>query len=142
MQTELSQILTHGSMTDLEDAAAWLVQGSTATDADIFLKKAEAWAYRHHFLTTLNDVEEMPGRFSVVPIDGLVMSFLDERVAPSCRLPTGPLYDHALHAAIEALMPALDTPIAEVAGDVLELLDRDLGMRDYLLERRLEHFYS
>jgi len=35
-----------------------------------------------------------------------------------------------------------DSPLGQDATDVLQVLHRDLGVRDYLLQRRLEHFYS
>ena len=43
---------------------------------------------------------------------------------------------------MDHLSELLDSNIGEEAGDALELLDRDLDLRGYLLERRLEHFYS
>lgn len=142
LRTDFNHLLAHGSVSDLAEAAAEFARMDPRTDGDIFLKKAEAWAYQAHFLSTLNEVEEVQGRFAVAPVDGLVMSFLESRVAPSNRLPTGHLYEPAIHEAMEALSQALDTSLAEEAADALELLDRDLMLRDYLLERRLEHFYS
>lgn len=142
LRTDFNQLLAHGSIADLAEVSAELARQQPGIDGDIFLKKAEAWAYQAYFLSTLNEVEETQGRFAIAPVDALVMTFLERHVAPSNRLPTGHLYEPALVDAMEALSQALDSPLAEVAGDALELLDRDLAMRDYLLERRLEHFYS
>ena len=142
LRTEFNDLLSHGSVSDLAEAAVELARQSASVDGDVFLKRAEAWAYQAYFLSTLNEVEEIQGRFAVAPMDALVMSFLEGRVAPSNRLPTGHLYEPALHAAMEALAGALGSPLALEAGEALELLDRDLAMRDYLLERRLEHFFS
>lgn len=142
LRTEYNQLLSHGSVSDLAEAAVELARQDARADGDVFLKKAEAWAYQAYFLSTHNEVEEAQGRFALAPVDGLVMSFLEARVAPSNRLPTGHLYEPALHQAMEVLAAALDGSLAEEAADALELLDRDLMLRDYLLERRLEHFYS
>jgi hypothetical protein len=43
---------------------------------------------------------------------------------------------------MERLVSLLDGPLGDEAADVLDVLDRDLEMRDYLLQRRLEHFFS
>ncbi|NBW48266.1 MAG: hypothetical protein EBR46_09095 [Betaproteobacteria bacterium] len=142
LRTEYNQLLSHGSVSEIAEAAVELARQDPRNDGDVFLKKAEAWAYQAYFLSTHNEVEEAQGRFDVAPVDGLVMSFLEARVAPSNRLPTGHLYEPALNQAMEALAAALDGALAEEAADALELLDRDLLLRDYLLERRLEHFYS
>lgn len=142
LRTEYNQLLSHGSVSDLAEAAVELARKDARADGDVFLKKAEAWAYQAYFLSTHNEVEEAQGRFALAPVDGLVMSFLEARVAPSNRLPTGHLYEPALHQAMEVLAASLDGSLAEEAADALELLDRDLMLRDYLLERRLEHFYS
>lgn len=142
LRTEYNQLLSHGSVSEIAEAAVELARQDPRNDGDVFLKKAEAWAYQAYFLSTHNEVEEAQGRFDVAPVDGLVMSFLEARVAPSNRLPTGHLYEPALNQAMEALAAALDSALAEEAADALELLDRDLLLRDYLLERRLEHFYS
>ncbi len=142
LRTDFNQLLAHGSVSDLAEIAVEFARIDPRNDGDVFLKKAEAWAYQAHFLSTLNEVEETQGRFALAPVDALVMSFLESRVAPSNRLPTGHLYEPAIHDAMDALSRALDTPWAEAAADALELLDRDLMLRDYLLERRLEHFYS
>ena len=142
LRTEYNQLLSHGSVSEIAEAAVELARQDPRNDGDVFLKKAEAWAYQAYFLSTHNEVEEAQGRFDVAPVDGLVMSFLEARVAPSNRLPTGHLYEPALNQAMEALAAALDGALAEEAADALELLDRDLLLRDYLLERRLELFYS
>lgn len=142
LRTEYNQLLSHGSVSEIAEAAVELARQDPRNDGDVFLKKAEAWAYQAYFLSTHNEVEEAQGRFDVAPVDGLVMSFLEARVAPSNRLPTGHLYEPALNQAMEALAAALEGALAEEAADALELLDRDLLLRDYLLERRLEHFYS
>jgi len=142
LRTEYNQLLSHGSVSDLAEAAVELARQDARADGDVFLKKAEAWAYQAYFLSTHNEVEEAQGRFALAPVDGLVMSFLEARVAPSNRLPTGHLYEPALHQAMEVLAASLDGSLAQEAADALELLDRDLMLRDYLLERRLEHFYS
>jgi hypothetical protein len=139
---DVHRLLSHGSAAELAEAARALAQADPRQDGDVFLKKAEAWAYQSYFLTTLNEVEEAQGRFAVAPVDGLVMSFLEGGVAPSNRLPTGHLYEPAMHAAMQALTGLLETSLAEEAAEVMELLDRDLLLRDYLLERRLEHFFS
>lgn len=141
-RADLQKLLSHGSAIELAEAARALAQADPRQDGDVFLKKAEAWAYQAYFLSTLNVVEEAQGRFAVVPVDGLVMGFLEEGVAPSNRLPTGHLYEPALHSAMEALTQLLGSDLADDATEVLELLDRDIAMRDYLLERRLEHFFS
>lgn len=142
-RVDINHLLAHGSMADLAEAARELARPADARlQADVFLKKAEAWAFQAYFLSTLNEVEEAQGRFAVAPVDGLVMSFLEERVAPSNRLPTGHLYEPAMHEAMAWMTQLLDSPAGDAAADVLELLDRDLTMRDYLLERRLEHFFS
>jgi hypothetical protein len=142
LRTDFNHLLAHGAVSDIAEAAVELARQDPRIDGDIFLKKAEAWAYQSHFLSTLNEVEELQGRFAVAPVDALVMGFLEARVAPSNRLPTGHLYEPAIHDAMEALSAALDSGNAVEAADALELLDRDLSLRDYLLERRLEHFYS
>jgi len=142
LRTDFNQLLSHGAVSDFEEAAQAFVRANPAADGDVFLKKAEAWAYTAHFLSKLNEVEEAQGRFAVAPVDGLVISFLEARVAPSNRLPTGHLYEPAIHSAMDHLSELLDSSIGEEAGDALELLDRDLDLRGYLLERRLEHFYS
>lgn len=143
-RVDINHLLAHGSMADLAELARAGSPGlaSTGLDADVFLKKAEAWAYQAYFLSTLNEVEETRGRFAIAPVDALVMSFLEERVAPSNRLPTGHLYEPAIHEAMEHLATLLDGDMGEEAADVLDVLDRDLALRDYLLQRRLEHFFS
>lgn len=138
--TDIQRLLSHGGASDLAEAARALSQ--LQQDGDVFLKKAEAWAYQPYFLSTLNEVEEAQGRFAVAPVDALVMAYLEESVAASNRLPTGHLYEPAIRDAVEALAGLLETSVADEAADVLELLDRDLSLRDYLLERRLEHFFS
>jgi hypothetical protein len=141
---DVNHLLAHGSMADLAELARAqaLVQPGPGLDADVFLKKAEAWAYQAYFLSTLNEVEETRGRFAVAPVDALVMNFLEERVAPSNRLPTGHLYEPAIHEAMDRLAGMLEGEWADEAADVLDVLDRDLELRDYLLQRRLEHFFS
>jgi hypothetical protein len=142
-RVDINHLLAHGSMADLAEAARALARpAEPGLQADVFLKKAEAWAYQTYFLSTLNEVEEAQGRFSVAPVDGLVMRFLEDRVAPSNRLPTGHLYEPAIHEAMEKLVGLLDSAMGDQAADVLDVLDRDLDMRDYLLQRRLEHFFS
>lgn len=142
LRTDFNQLLAHGSVADLAQAAAELGPALPRVDGDTFLKKAEAWAYQAFFLSTRNEVEELLGRFALAPPDALLMAFLESRVAPSNRLPTGHLYEPAMVDAMDALVPLLDGAQAQEAADVLELLDRDLELRGYLLERRLEHFYS
>ena len=142
LRAEITQLLSHGTVAELAEAAASLAREDLRDDADVFLKRAEAWAYRAYFLSTLNEVEETRGRFAVAPVDGLVMSFLESGVAPSNRLPTGHLFEPAMLETLEALSGLLETPLADQAADAMELLDRDLALRDYLLERRLEHFFS
>lgn len=141
-RADIMHLLSHGAASDIADAAWSLAREDLRDDADVFLKKAEAWAYQAYFLSTLNEVEEAQGRFAVAPVDGLVMSFLEAGVAPSNRLPTGHLFEPALLDAMQTLSGILQTPMADEAADALELLDRDLALRDYLLERRLEHFFS
>jgi len=111
-------------------------------ESDTFLKKIGPWAFYSFFLSTQNDVEEAPGRFSVQPVDALVMNYLEANVAPSNRLPTGHLYDTSLSQAMSTCGEALNSPVAEEASDALELLDRDTQIRDYLQTRRLEYFLS
>jgi len=141
-RADVNQLLSHGSVSEAAEAARALAKADLSHDSDVFLKKAEAWAYQAHFLSTLNEVEESPGRFSVAPVDGLVMSFLESGVAPSNRLPTGHLFEPAIHDAMQTLTGMLGSALDEEAAEALELLDRDLALRDYLLERRLEHFFS
>ena len=142
LRADINHLLSNGAVSDIAEAALALVREDPRHDADIFLKKAEAWAYQAYFLSTLNEVEETQGRFAVAPVDALVMNFLEAGVAPSNRLPTGHLFEPALHDAMQTLEALLQSPIADEAADALELLDRDLTLRDYLLERRLEHFFS
>lgn len=142
LRTEFNHLLAFGSLEELAGAGQLKNDPSISFDGDVFLKKAEAWAYRPFFLSTLNEVEEIQGRFAVVPMDSLVMDYLEIKVAPSNRLPTGHLYGPAIHELMESLATALNTTWDEDAGDALELLDRDLALRSFLLERRLEHFYS
>jgi len=111
-------------------------------DADTFLKKVGPWAFYSFFLSTQNDVSETLGRFAVKPVDGLVIDYLEANVAPSNRLPTGHLYDANLQSLASGAAELLQTPHADVAADVLEGLDRDLQLRDYLSSRRLEYFLS
>lgn len=141
-RADFNSLLSHGAVSDIAEAALALAREDPRHDADIFLKKAEAWAYQAYFLSTLNEVEEAQGRFAVAPVDALVMNHLEAGVAPSNRLPTGHLFEPALHDAVQALSGLLQTALGDEAADALELLDRDLTLRDYLLERRLEHFYS
>lgn len=115
---------------------------AAGNEADTFLKKIGPWAFYSFFLSTQNDVEESLGRFSVQPVDALVMNYLEANVAPSNRLPTGHLYDTSLSKLMSVCGDALATPLAEEAADALELLDRDTQMRDYLQTRRLEYFLS
>jgi hypothetical protein len=122
-----------------------LLQGQdivAGNETDTFLKKIGPWAFYSFFLSTQNDVEETLGRFSVQPVDALVMNYLEANVAPSNRLPTGHLYDTTLSNVMATCGEALNSPVAEEAGDALELLDRDTQMRDYLQTRRLEYFLS
>jgi hypothetical protein len=142
-RVDINHLLAHGSMVDLAEAARALARPvEPGMQSDVFLKKAEAWAYQTYFLSKLNEVEEAQGRFGLTPVDGLVMGFLEDRVAPSNRLPTGHLYEPAIHDTMERLVSLLDGPLGDEAADVLDVLDRDLEMRDYLLQRRLEHFFS
>ena len=142
-RVDINHLLAHGSMVDLAEVArSWARPTEPGLQADVFLKKAEAWAYQAYFLSTLNEVEEAQGRFSVAPIDGLVMRFLEDRVAPSNRLPTGHMYEPAIHNTMEKLVSLLDSSMGDQAADLLDVLDRDLEMRDYLLQRRLVHFFS
>jgi|SaaInl5LU_22_DNA_1037371.scaffolds.fasta_scaffold136848_1 hypothetical protein len=139
---DLAQMLSFGAVSDMSETAQALLREDPRFDGDIFLKKAEAWAYQAYFLSTLNEVEDAQGRFSVVPVDALVMNHLESGVAPSNRLPTGHLYEPAMHRAKAALTLLLETPISEAAANTVAILDRDLVLRDYLLQRRLEHFFS
>ena len=115
---------------------------AAGNEADTFLKKIGPWAFYSFFLSTQNDVEETLGRFSVQPVDAVVMNYLEANVAPSNRLPTGHLYDTSLSQVMGACGEALQSSVAEEAADALELLDRDAQMRDYLQTRRLEYFLS
>ena len=142
LRADLNLLLSHGAVSDIAEAARVLAREDLRNDGDIFLKKAEAWAYQAYFLSTLNEVEESLGRFAVAPVDALVMNFLETGVAPSNRLPTGHLFEPAMVNVMQSLTDLLETTLADEAADVLELLDRDLALRDYLLERRLEHFFS
>lgn len=139
---DLNQVLSYGAVSDLSEAARAVIRDDPRFEGDVFLKKAEAWAYQAYFLSTLNEVEDAQGRFSVAPVDGLVMGYLEASVAPSNCLPAGHLYEPAMHRAIAALHEDAVTPLAEAAAEVQRVLRRDLLLRDYLLERRLEHFYS
>jgi hypothetical protein len=141
-RVDINQLLSHGAVSDFADAARELARGNLQVDGDVFLKKAEAWAYQAYFLSTLNEVAEAQGRFAVAPVDGLVMGYLEGGVAPSNRLPTGHRFEPAMQRAMQSLSGLLQSALADEAADALELLDRDLALRDYLLERRLEHFYS
>jgi len=133
---DLDQMLSFGAVSDISETAQALLREDPRFDGDIFLKKAEAWAYQAYFLSTLNDVEDAQGRFSVVPMDALVMNHLESGVAPSNRLPTGHLYEPAIHRA------KAETSVSEAASNTVGILERDLVLRGYLLERRLEHFFS
>jgi hypothetical protein len=115
---------------------------AAGNESDTFLKKIGPWAFYSFFLSTQNDVEETLGRFSVQPVDALVMNYLEANVAPSNRLPTGHLYDTSLSQLMGTCGEALNSSVAEEAADALELLDRDTQMRDYLQTRRLEYFLS
>ena len=139
---DIDKTLSYGAMTDLSDIAGALIREDPRFDGDIFLKKAEVWAYQAYFLSTLNDVQDAQGRFSVVPVDSLVMSHLESKVAPSNRLPTGHLYEPAIHRAIRALDELDAESNSDTAAEVIAILRQDLVLRDYLLERRLEHFFS
>jgi hypothetical protein len=122
-----------------------LLQGQdfvAGNEADTFLKKVGPWAFYSFFLSTQNDVSETLGRFSVQPVDALVMNYLEANVAPSNRLPTGHLYDATLSQVMGKCGEALNSHVAEEASDALELLDRDTQLRDYLQTRRLEFFLS
>jgi len=139
---DLAQMLSFGAVSDMSETAQALLREDPRFDGDIFLKKAEAWAYQAYFLSTLNDVEDAQGRFSVVPMDALVMNHLESGVAPSNRLPTGHLYEPAIHRAKAALSLLTETSVSEAASNTVGILERDLVLRGYLLERRLEHFFS
>ena len=115
---------------------------AAGNETDTFLKKIGPWAFYSFFLSTQNDVEETLGRFSVQPVDAVVMNYLEANVAPSNRLPTGHLYDTSLSQVMGACGEALQSSVTEEAADALELLDRDAQMRDYLQTRRLEYFLS
>lgn len=141
-RADLNHLLSHGTVSDFADAVREFARDDFRADGDVFLKKAEAWAYQAYFLSTLNEVEEIQGRFAVAPVDALVMNFLEQGVAPSNRLPTGHLFEPAMIRAMQTLTDMLQTPLSDEAAEALELLDRDLALRDYLLERRLEHFFS
>lgn len=140
--TDLNQALSYGAVADISEAAQALIRADPRFDGDIFLKKAEAWAYQAYFHSKLNEVEDAQGRFAMAPVDALVMSHLESCVAPSNCLPTGHLYEPAIHRAMATLGSLLDTPQGETASAAASILQRDLGLRDYLLERRLEHFFS
>lgn len=139
---DLDHVLAFGAVSDIPETARALLRDDPRFDGDVFLKKAEAWAYQAYFLSTLNDVEDAQGRFAMAPIDGLVMSYLESNVAPSNRLPTGHLYEPSMHKAIAALQALLDSPLSDEAYGAQQVLNSDIDLRDYLLERRLEHFYS
>ena len=141
-RADLNHLLSHGTVSDFADAVREFARDDFRADGDVFLKKAEAWAYQAYFLSTLNEVAEIQGRFAVAPVDALVMNFLEQGVAPSNRLPTGHLFEPAMIRAMQTLTDMLQTPLSDEAAEALELLDRDLALRDYLLERRLEHFFS
>jgi hypothetical protein len=140
--SELNQVLSHGAISDITEGARAYIRQDPRFSGDTFLKKAEAWAYQAYFLSTKNEVIDAQGRFSIAPIDGLVMGYLESTVAPSNRLPTGHLYEPSMRKTIAVMDALRDTPLGDDANAVLQVLRRDLGVRDYLLERRLEHFYS
>lgn len=139
---DLDHALAHGAVTDISEAARAFIREDPRFDGDTFLKKAEAWAYQAYFLSTLNEVEDALGRYSMAPMDGLVMGYLESTVAPSNRLPTGHLYEPTMRKTLNALMQLANSPLGQEAAEVESVLNRDLRLRDYLLERRLEHFYS
>lgn len=139
---ELDHALAHGAVSDISEAARAFIHEDPRFDGDTFLKKAEAWAYQAYFLSTLNEVEDAQGRFSMAPMDGLVMGYLESMVAPSNRLPTGHFYEPTMRKTIIALTQLANTSMGHEVAEVQNVLNRDLGLRDYLLERRLEHFYS
>lgn len=134
--------LRAGQASSLADEVQAKADSAERLTADTFLKRLDAWAFNAHFLSTLNDPSEIPGRFSVAPVDGLVMSYLESHVPPSNRLPTGHLYDIALDQAFESLQSLVEGKHAEKALAVIELLDRDRELRDFMTTRRLEHFFS
>ena len=140
--SELNQVLSHGAVSDIPEAARAYIREDPRFAGDTFLKKAEAWAYQAYFLSTKNEVVDAQGRFSIAPMDGLVMDYLESSVAPSNRLPTGHLYEPSMRKTIAVMETLRDSSLGQDATAVLQVLNRDLGVRDYLLERRLEHFYS
>jgi hypothetical protein len=131
-----------GQISSPTDEAQAKADSVERLSADTFLKRLDAWAFNAHFLSTLNDPSEVPGRFSVAPVDGLVMSYLESHVPPSNRLPTGHMYDIALDQAFESLQSLVEGKLADKALAVIELLDRDRELRDFMTTRRLEHFFS
>jgi hypothetical protein len=140
--SELNQVLSYGAVSDISEEARAHILEDPRFASDTFLKKAEAWAYQAYFLSTKNEVVDTQGRFSIAPMDGLVMAYLESSVAPSNRLPTGHLYEPSMRKTIAVMQAFSDSSLGQDAIDVLQVLHRDLGVRDYLLERRLEHFYS
>lgn len=105
---------------------------------DIFLKKVGAWAYLSHWFSTSNEVQDTPSRFGVNPVDANIMLWLEKEVSPSNKLPTGHRYDITLSQIKREISHCNNLNDLDI--EFLEVIDRDVQLRDYLKLRKYEYF--
>lgn len=101
-------------------------------DDDSFSKKVGQWAYSATFPAAKFVIEEIQGRFGVGPLDGVALTFLENRVAPLNHLPVGSRYDYVLEQMADKFK---GTPV----GDILK---EDVALRTYFVGRRMGEMYS
>lgn len=113
---------------------------------DAFSKKPGDWAFNTFFLSSINPSQDIAGHRAVRPLDAEVIDFVNLSVPPANRLPTGHLYTSALTATLSQLESDISGGRAKDASpaalDALSILEKDAGLRDYLLTRQLEYYYG
>lgn len=113
---------------------------------DAFSKKPGDWAFNTFFLSSINPSQDIAGHRAVRPLDAEVLDFVNLNVPPANRLPTGHLYSAALNttrAQLESdIAGTRAKDVSPAALDALSVLEKDAGLRDYLLTRQLEYYYG
>jgi len=113
---------------------------------DAFSKKPGDWAFNTFFLSSINPSQDIAGHRAVRPLDADVLDFVNLSVPPANRLPTGHLYTTALASTLSQLEADISNTRAKdvtpATIDALEILEKDVGLRDYLLTRQLEYYYG
>lgn len=94
-------------------------------DGDVFNNKAAPWNYAVPRPSVSNTVQELQGRFAVVPVDAQVMDFLEGQVDKD--LPVAHLYDYALRDLVQSDLPP----------EITQILQHDLQEREYFMARKL-----